>query len=288
MNILVTGSTGFIGKQLCEALQSKGHNIQVLTREDWNCTKGMPPREAIEECEAIIHLIGENVAKRRWSAEQKKKIYDSRVLSTKNLVNSIQRFNPQLKYFISASAVGFYGDRKEEILTEESEKGQGFLSDVCLDWEKASEALPKNIQRLIFRFGLVVGKNELFDKLTNLFKLGLGATLGKGEQWMSWIAVDDLVKAFIFALENKELSGVFNLVSPEPLRNKDFSATLAKHYDIFYIPFTPKKLIEIALGGFSSVLFESQKAIPKKLLEAGFQFSYPNFKAVLEKYYARR
>jgi uncharacterized protein (TIGR01777 family) len=299
MNILVSGSTGFIGKHLCKALFLKGHKILVLSRNrakakqafpfpvkayEWDPLIGMPPREAIEAADAIIHLLGENVGGHRWNEEQKKKIRDSRVISTKNMVTSILRFNPNLKYFLSASAVGYYGDRKEESLDESSSKGEGFLSDVCKDWEDASALLPNNIQRTIFRISLVLGKNELLDKLARVFKLGLGASLGNGQQWMSWISIEDLVRAFIFALENKNISGVVNLSAP-PIRNKDFTIAMAKHFHRPYLPFSPKKMVTLALGEFSSVLFASQKVISKKLNENNFNFQFTDIKSVLVNHY---
>lgn len=287
MKILVTGATGFIGHTVCRRLLLNHHDVVAVSRSEKRAREVLQfPFECIEHdllqgplpakyssalsgLDAVIHLAGEPIAASRWSAAQKKAIGDSRVLGTRNLVASVKP-----RVFVSTSAVGYYGDRGDQLLSETAERGEGFLSEVCRDWE--SEVGKAQTERtVIFRLGMVIAHGEgALKKMEPAFSRGLGGVLGDGQQWVSWIHVEDVVSAILKALEDPAMRGVYNAVSPGVVRNAEFTKVLAKSFEKcapFRIPAFALKLV---LGEMSTVLLNSQRAVPERLLAQGFRFQF--------------
>lgn len=236
-----------------------------------------------EKMDALIHLAGENIAGKRWSAEHKKAIYDSRVLGTRQLIKHLIENDLVPKVFISASAVGYYGDRGDEILTESSSRGSGFLADVCQDWEAVSSNLP-GTRICHTRFGMVLAKNGgALKKMLPAFKVGLGGRIGSGKQFISWIGAHDLARAMEHVLKS-DLSGPINFTAPEPVMNKFFTEALAKHVNRWVGPPMPAWVAKLLFGEMAdSLLLAGQRAIPEKLLQSGFAFETPSLQEALEK-----
>lgn len=288
MNIFVTGGTGFIGKKLTKALIEQGHKLFILTRsksgkvdtENINYVEGNPSipgdwQNYIKECDAIVNLVGETIGQ-RWNDEVRKRIRESRVTATKNIVSAI----PENKNItlMSTSAVGYYGFHQDEEIDETFPPGDDFLANVAKDWEaEALKAKEKSARVVITRFGLVLGENGgLLEKLIPIFKSFLGGPIGNGNQWFSWIYIDDLVKAYLFLLNSKDLEGPFNITSPKPIRNKEFTKALAKALNVFAIFPIPPFAIKLAMGDFAEYSIKGQRVIPKRLLELGFKFDVPD------------
>jgi len=291
MKIFVTGGTGFVGKTLAPALIRLGHEVTILTRAakeessgvSW--VEGDPTQkgrwqEAVKDYEAVINLAGASIFT-RWTEETKKMIRDSRMLATRRLVEAIQ--GGKVKTFFSTSAIGYYGFHGDEILSEEASPGGDFLALLAKDWEaEAEEAQKKGCRVVITRFGIVLGeKGGALEQMIPLFNKYLGGPLGNGRQWFSWIHIEDLVRAYLFLLEHPEISGPVNFTAPNPVRNKDLSQWLGKILGRpAFLP-APGFMLRLILGEFGSILLEGQKVIPQKLLQAGFQFQYPEIAPAL-------
>ncbi len=273
--IILSGSTGFIGKALTTFLESQGHEVvKYSSRLRSGCC-----RQPEMKADIVIHLEGEPLAG-RWTAAKRMRILKSRIESTYNLVKTLNANPPKL--FICASAIGFYGDRADAMLTEDSPRGRGFLSAVCEKWESIARQL-KGSRVVHTRFGIVLGKDGGAVKKMRLpYKLGLGATIGNGKQWMSWIALHDLLRAIDFIIQNESLSGPVNLTSPNPVPQKEFSDTLARSLHRKAFLRMPKWLVKLLFGqmGEEMLLF-SDRVIPKKLIDAGFTFSHPDLEETL-------
>ena len=299
MKILMTGATGFVGKKLTAKLISMGHDIHVLTRDkqkaksifpdshvtafEWKNNLELPPKEAITGINGVINLMGENIAAKRWSDEQKKILKESRVDATQNLVKLIeQNLNSPLDFFISASAIGIYPVNTTKTLNEESSLGHHFLAKLCKQWEEATRGLTKTKRKVIVRTGVVLDKTDgALKKMLPPFQLGLGGPIGSGNQMMSWIELDDLVNIYVNAATNTNYSGIFNGVAPTPVDNFEFTKALghALHRPtIFPVPTLPLKL---AFGEMASVILDSQAVVSKHLPEVGFQFQYENIDSAL-------
>ena len=273
--IILSGSTGFIGKALKNFLASHGHQVvNYSSRASSKCC-----RKPDLNADIVIHLEGEPLAG-RWTAAKRMNILKSRVGSTYYLANALKNQPPKL--FICASAIGIYGDRGDEILTEDSPRGRGFLSAVCEKWEAVAQQLQES--RVVHtRFGIVLGKDGgALKKMSLPYKLGLGATLGNGKQWMSWIALQDLLRAIDFIINNESLSGPINLTSPNPVPQQKFSEALAHSFHRKAFLRIPRWLVKLLFGqmGIEMLLF-SDRVIPKKLIEAGFTFSQPDLQETL-------
>lgn len=304
MKILVTGATGFIGHILCQRLLLNNHNLIILSRSEkrardvlkfpFECIEhdllqgSLPSRfsEMLMGIDAVFHLAGEPIAASRWSETQKKAIYDSRVVGTRNLVASVKA-----QVFMSTSAVGYYGDQGEKILTESALAGQGFLADVCRDWEAAAFQAQAD-RTVILRLGVVIAHGEgALKKMEPLFSRGLGGPLGNGKQWMSWIHVDDVVSAMVRILEksseheaeHEPMRGVYNAVSPYPVTNEEFSKALAKSFGKTAYFRVPALVLKLALGEMASMLLDSQRAVPERLLAQGFKFKFETLDAALQR-----
>ncbi|MCE3011195.1 MAG: TIGR01777 family oxidoreductase [Proteobacteria bacterium] len=293
MKILITGATGLVGKELGKKLTEQGHEIVVVSRQKQKAQLECPfpcevieadlqneeiPSESLRGIEAVIHLMGENVGDGRWSQRKKQRIYDSRVKSSENLIGSFRRHPP--KVFISASAVGYYGDRAEEALSEDSQVGSGFLAQVCQDWERgflvaSTKSAFAKARFVNLRIGVVLSdKGGALPKMVPPFRVGLGGALGNGEQRMSWIHLDDLVEMFQWALKEETLSGPVNAVSPEPVTNRTFSEELAKQFGKKLGPSVPAMGLKLVLGEMSWILLASQNVQPRKISKSGFKFQF--------------
>ncbi len=297
--VLVTGATGFVGNALLKELSKKGYDISVLTRDrelarvrlpvhcelfecDLNCEA--PPSKAFEGVSAVVHLAGENIGDGRWTSLRKKKIRESRINSTANLVRAMEDLPQKPEVLISASATGYYGNRGDERLDENSTASTDFLGRVCADWEEmASRAQNLGIRTAIYRFGVVLGfDGGAIKKMWAPFQLGFGGRLGTGRQWMSWIHINDLARALVHAIEHEEVEGVFNAVSPDPVRNFTFTKGLEKAMEQS-TPFSvPVFNLKILLGEMSQILLDSQWVSSKKLEQTGFKFQYPELGNALD------
>jgi len=291
VRILISGASGFIGGAVSSHFEQKGDEVVRLSRGGssartivWDPEKAFLDREELEGFDVVIHLAGEPILG-RWTADKKRRIFASRVESTRLLSQTLAALAHPPRCFLSASAVGYYGNRGEEVLTEESLPGNGFLSHVCIEWEHASKSLEKRgIRTLHTRFGTVLGKGGALSKLLLPYKLCLGGPLGTGQQWMSWVALEDLVRAIDFSLRDSTLSGPVNVVSPQPVRQLEFAHTLASllHRPSFFPQ--PAWLLQLLFGDMArEVLLSSARVQPKKLLQAGFQFQSPDLKCSLQK-----
>jgi uncharacterized protein (TIGR01777 family) len=271
MNVAITGASGVIGKRLQQKLLEAGHTPRAIAR-------AAPP----SECDALVHLAGEPIAQ-RWTKAAKKRIYDSRVEGTRRLVNALSTQPHRPRLLVCASAVGFYGSRGDEILTETSSPGSGFLPRLVMDWEQAGQiAKALDIRVVSLRLGMVLGHGGALARLLPPFRLGAGGRLGSGRQWMSWIHIDDVVSLILFAMENAALRGSVNASAPHPVTNDEFTRRLAAALHrpaIFPVPAFALKLL---FGEMSEVLLDSQRVLPAAAQAAGFHFQYPDLSAALE------
>jgi uncharacterized protein (TIGR01777 family) len=271
VNVAITGASGMIGKRLRQRLLEAGHTAQAVQRG-----------AAVPACDAIVHLAGEPITQ-RWTEAAKKRIYDSRVEGTRRLVNALSAQTHRPRVLICASAVGFYGSRGDEILTEASSPGTGFLPSVVKEWEQAArtgEAL--GIRVISPRLGVVLGHGGALAKLLLPFRLGVGGRLASGQQWMSWIHIDDVVSLILFAMQNAALQGSINATAPYPVTNDEFTRRLASALHrpaIFPVPAFALKLI---FGEMSEVLLDSQRVLPGAAQAAGFHFQYPELAGALD------
>lgn len=292
--ILLSGASGFIGSQLKAFLQQAGHGVFRLVRRQeeavgdaifWDPTQGTVRKDDFEGFDAVIHLAGSGIADRRWTKKRKEQLFLSRCRDTWLLSQVLCRLYRPPKTMICASAVGFYGNRADEELTEESGPGKGFLADLCQKWEGATLAIDNRGTRVVHcRFGAVLGaKGGALKKLLTPYRLGLGGKLGSGEQFLSWIAIDDLLGAAYHCLMNENLSGPVNFVAPQAVRQKEFARLLAKKLGRPAFCHAPAWLLKLVLGEMAEeMLLSSQRAVPKKLLASGYRFRYPDLEAALD------
>ncbi|MBV8808557.1 MAG: TIGR01777 family oxidoreductase [Acidobacteriaceae bacterium] len=293
MNFLVTGATGFIGRNLVDSLLAGGHSVNYLARARhrefdsraafhcWN-TGENPPLNSVPRMDAIIHLAGEPVAQ-RWNSAVKQRIHNSRVEGTRKLVAGIGGLKHKPAVLVSASAIGYYGDRGEEVLTETSSKGTGFLADLCADWEReATKARDFGLRVVSVRIGAVLGRGGgALPRMAKPFRFGLGGKLGTGRQWVSWVHLNDLVRLLTFAAQTEEISGPLNGTSPEPVTNAVFTAALGRavHRPA---PWTmPKFAMKLAMGELAEFLFDSARVLPEATEKAGFSFQHSELNETL-------
>lgn len=298
MKILMTGATGLVGKDIGKKLVSLGHELTVLTRNTSEAKGSLPfparilawknyseeiPPEYFNGIDSVIHLAGESIASGQWSEKRKKLILESRTIGTKNIVKAIQKSNLTVKQFISASAIGIYGNSTEWV-SEESPGADSFLAEVCKNWEAESQKLSSlGINVINPRIGIVLSrKGGAMDKMLPVFSTGLGGILGNGKQWMSWIHQDDLTEMFIYFINHPDLKGTFNAVAPKPVTNKNFSQLLAKSLgrNLFFP--VPGFILKVILGGMSCLVLDGQKVSSLKITDHGFKFKFNELEQALQ------
>ncbi len=286
MKVFITGGTGFVGSHLSNRLTEQGHHVFAVGRSPYqkriyhqnftyisaDTTKPGKWQEYAQNSDIAFNLAGKSIFT-RWTPKAKQQIYDSRIDTTRNLVEALSA-NTTL---ISTSAVGYYGNRGDDILTEDAPPGNDFLAKLGIEWEKeAMAAEKKGIRVAVTRFGIILGKNGgAMEKMIPAFKSFLGGGLGDGKQWFSWIHVDDIVHASMFIMEHPETDGVFNFTAPEPIRNIDFAKSLGKVLNRPAIMPAPAFLIRLFAGEFGETLLSSCRVMPEKLIKAGYEFKYP-------------
>ncbi len=274
MQIALTGASGFIGRRLAERLTAEGHSVRPVS------VRGNPDPAALAGATAVVHLAGEPVAQ-RWTDEARRKILESRREATRRLVRALQANPPNV--LVAASAIGYYGDRGDEILTEVSKPGSGFLPEVAEAWEEeALKAADFGVRVARLRIGVVLGREGgALQKMLLPFRLGLGAKMGDGSQWVSWIHVDDVVSLIRYVIHEKTLRGALNATAPNPVRNADFTRALAEALHRPSMLSAPKFVLRLALGEMAEVVLSSQRVIPEATMASGFEFAYPDLKGAL-------
>lgn len=295
MKILISGASGLIGKHLIPTLEAKGHEVFSLVRKaprnereiQWDSESGFSDDEQarLEGFDVVYHLAGENIAQ-TWTKENKERIKSSRTVGTRVLVGALNKTKNPPKHFIAASAIGYYGDRKDDIMTEESAPGEGFLPEICTAWENESrKAADMGARIVLLRIGIVLAKDGgALAQMITPFSFGVGGVVGSGKQWMSWIALDDIISIAQFVLENENVRGPVNCVSPNPVTNETFTKTLG---EVLYRPTIipmPEFGVKFLFGEMGqTLLLEGTRVVPKKLEELGFTFKYPELKEAIKK-----
>lgn len=295
MKILISGASGLVGTHLIPTLKAKNHEIFRLVRKApeaadeirWDAEKGFSDgeRERLENFDAVVHLAGDNVASESWSEEKKRKIRDSRVVGTRVLVDALKSLQNPPPVLVSASAIGFYGDREDEILTEDSAKGRGFFPEVCDAWEMEAEKAEEFGARVVLpRIGVVLAKDGgALEKMLTPFKFGVGGRVGSGKQWMSWIVLEDLIRIIHFALESETLRGAINATAPNPATNEEFTKTFGRVLHRPTILPVPEFAVKLMFGEMGeTLLLQGARVLPERLLENGFEFKYANLEDAMK------
>ncbi|MEO6394114.1 MAG: TIGR01777 family oxidoreductase [Pyrinomonadaceae bacterium] len=293
MKILITGASGLVGSKLVEVLKADRHEILKMVRREskssdevsWDVDRGEIDIPAMKGVDAVVHLAGENVGEGRWTDAKKKSIMDSRVLGTRLIVEAIGKLDPRPHVLISASAVGIYGSRGSEIVTEASLPGSGFLAQVCRKWEAETvPAVEQGIRVVNLRVGVVLSNDGgALAKLLTPFKLGVGGKVGSGRQYLSWLTLNDLVQIIVIALTNESYIGPINAVTPEPVTNQELTDAIGKKLSRPTFMSVPEFAVKLLFGqmGEETVL-SSTRALPARLEELGFKFQYPTINSALD------
>jgi uncharacterized protein (TIGR01777 family) len=293
MKVLVSGATGLVGSHFTRLAQAAGHECVALTRsprtaEDigWDPEQQrLDPRHLLD-FDAVVHLAGDNIGQGRWTAAKKRRIRDSRVRGTELLCRTLAQLERRPATLVSASAIGYYGDRGDEVLTEQSPPGSGFLADVCRQWELATQpAADAGIRVVNGRIGVVLAADGgALKQMLVPFRLGVGGVIGSGRQVISWISIDDLVAAILFLLQHEQVSQAVNLVAPTPVTNREFTKALGQVLNRPTIVPTPAFAIRLALGEMADeLLLSSARVLSHKLTAAGFTFQHPDIRTALQK-----
>lgn len=296
MHILMTGGTGLIGQQLCKALHEQGHEITVLSRFPSSASTKCGPFVKIissldellpdQNVDVVINLAGEPIADKSWSAKRKKQLWDSRVTLTETLVKKIMAAKVKPSLLLSGSAIGYYGNCWDEELHEASPAGQGFAAELCSAWEQAAlKAEQAGVRVCLLRTGLVLSnRGGILSKMRLPF--GLGVRFGTGDQWMSWIHIDDYVQIVLRLIANEQASGAFNMTAPQPVTNASFTQTLVKLQRGVLVVTVPAFFLKMLLGERAELLLDGQRVLPKKIQLASYQFTYPNLPGALSALFA--
>ncbi|MEH1938510.1 MAG: TIGR01777 family oxidoreductase [Nostoc sp.] len=301
MKVAINGATGLVGSRLVQRLHAEGHKIVVLTRNTTFAQKVFPSeafanleivaytpnasgswQSVIASCDGVVNLAGEPIGEGRWTPERKQEILNSRKLGTQKIVEAIAKANPKPAVLINASAIGYYGTSETATFDETSVSGNDFLAQVAQAWEaEARKVKDAGVRLVILRFGIVLGNGGALGKMISPFKLFAGGPIGSGRQWFSWIHVDDLVNLILQALTKPEIEGVYNATAPNPVRMADLSQTLGRVMNRpSWLP-VPAFAIEALLGDGAIVVLEGQQVIPKRTVETGFDYKYPNLQSAL-------
>jgi uncharacterized protein (TIGR01777 family) len=294
MRVLIAGASGLVGSALIPALEAEGAEVTRLVRSsagageiEWHPNSNQIDATQLEGFDAVINLAGENIAAGRWTDEQKRKIRDSRVNGTHLLSEAIARLKQRPAVFLCASATGIYGDRGDDTLDEQSASGGGFLAGVCREWEQATEpAVQAGVRTVTLRFGPILAREGgMLAKLLTPFKMGMGGKVGSGKQYISWVAIDDVVNAIKLALKDASLRGPLNIVSPNPVTNEVFTKTLGHVLSRPTALAMPAFAVRLAFGEMADeMLLTSQRVLPKKLNDAGYAFQQPELEGALRKH----
>jgi len=295
MKIIITGGSGFVGSNLTRLLLSSGHRIVAICRSEplhqfdrenyrfvaADTTGKGPWQKELADADAVVNLAGATIF-RRWTKKYKKQIYDSRILTTRNVVEALP--SDTNLTLCSASGAGYYGSRKDDILKEDEKAGRDFLASVSKDWEQeALVASAKGVRVAVMRFGVILGKNGgAMSKLIPPFKMFVGGPLGDGNQWFPWLHLDDLMSAVEFVLDHQEVSGPLNFCGPNPVRNRELAQALGQVLGRPSFMPAPAFMIRLATGEFGDVFLGSQRTLPDKLLNYGFSFKYPEIRGAIE------
>ncbi|CDQ20386.1 hypothetical protein SAMN05192559_105352 [Halobacillus karajensis] len=296
MNIAITGGTGFVGSKLTEKLKAQGHVVYILTRspEKYADTEQVKyvgwlkeaykPAKELPPLHAIVNLAGESLGSGRWTEEKKQSILESRVKSTGSVLELINRLPQTPEVLVNASAVGYYGQSKTKSFTEQTTTpGTDFLANVVDEWEeRASQADEKGVRVVYVRFGIILGEEGALPKMALPYKMMVGGQLGSGEQWMSWIHINDVIGLIKFTIENKDVRGALNGTAPNPKRNKDFGKILGEVLGRPHWFPAPSFALKTLLGEMSALLLDGQCVIPEKAITHGYTFQYPDVKPALE------
>jgi len=298
MNVLIFGGTGFVGRNLTQELLANGYQVFVVTRNrqrtanslgnkvkviEWDNISPLSSIYELREIDAVVNLAGESIGSRRWSDSVKQEILASRVRTTGAIVTAINNRTIQPKVLINASAVGYYGPRQDDEITESAAVGQDFLAQVCRDWENEAYKVQNDLTRVVtVRIGVVLGNEGALNRMAMPFKFYVGGPLGTGNQWLSWIHIQDLTSMIRFAIEHQELTGPINATAPESVRMRDFCKVLGEVLKRpSWLP-VPELLLKTALGQMAEMLLHGQRAVPEKILGAGFEFRFPKLRSALE------
>jgi hypothetical protein len=295
MKFVITGGLGFIGVNLSNYLLDKGHAVIALGRAatqnritadryqyiSADTTQPGDWQKALGDVDAVVNLAGKSIFK-RWSKSYKRQIYDSRILTTRNIVDALPA--DQSVVLCSASGAGYYGNRGDDLLKEDEKSGNDFLASVSVDWEaEALKATAKGIRAALMRFGVILGKGGgALAKMIPAFKFFVGGPIGSGNQWFPWMHLTDLMAAILFVCEHPQVNGPLNFCAPNPVRNRELAKTLGQVLGRPAIMPTPAFMVRTVLGEFGNVLLDSQRTIPAKLLSHGFEFQYPDIRSALK------
>ncbi len=303
MKVAIAGATGFVGSRLVERLQVEGITVLVLTRNTTYAQKVFPPtafpnveivaytptasgswQSAISGCDGVVNLAGESIAEGRWTPERKQEILNSRKLATQNIVDAIANAHPKPSVLVNASAIGYYGTSETATFDETSSPGHDFLAQVCQAWEaEATKVTNVGVRLVILRLGIVLGNGGALGKMITPFKLFAGGPLGSGQQWFSWIDLDDIVNLIVLALTKPEMQGVYNATAPHPVRMAQLTQTMGQVMNRpSWLP-VPGFALEALLGDGAMVVLEGQQVVPKRTLESGYKYKYPNLEPALVK-----
>ena len=292
MHYLVTGGSGFIGRQFCAYLSREGNAVSVLTRHAPQTKRVLDQRVTVVETldavdvpvDVVVNLAGANLAEKRWTASRKKWLVDSRVRTTRKLVDWMSTLQTRPRALVSGSAIGWYGsDREDEVLSEANGPGTDFPAQLCQQWEKeALRAEDDGIRVCCVRTGVVLGfGGGALSKMNLPFKLGLGGPIGAGKQWMSWIAMNDMIRVLHWLSENEKARGSYNATSPNPARNEDFARALGSVLHRPALLRAPAVALRVLLGEMSELIIKGQNVVPRRLVSEGFQFGYPDLREAL-------
>lgn len=293
-SVLIAGGSGLIGRRLSVLLSEKGHAVSLLGRKadnsgkwrkyGWNPSRGEIDLEAVKQADIVINLAGAGIADARWTAARKREIIDSRVQSTQLLLDGFKRAGHTPQCYLSGAAIGYYGHRGDELLTENDLPGTGFLAESCMAWEKAiREVADSGLRTVAFRIGIVLStRGGALEKMILPAKMGVGTYFGAGNQWYSWIHIDDVCRMFIHAIENQGMEGIYNAASPVPATNKELAAALMRAMNRPQILLSaPGFALELAMGEMASVVLNSTRVDASKISATGFSFQYPELEAAL-------
>lgn len=290
MRIVVSGASGFIGRPLLQHLRAEGHQVQQLVRRlprtadevEWDPAAGAVDADALQGVQAAINLSGAGVGDKRWTSEYKRVVRDSRVDSTRTLATALAALSPRPAVLLQASGMDYYGDTGDEVVNERFPRGDGFLADVCEEWEAAARpAQDAGIRVAHLRTSLVLGRDGgSLARLLPLFKLGLGGPMGRGRMWWSWITLPDVLGVVEFLL-TAEVDGPVNVAAPDPVRNKEFTATLASALHRPALVAVPPQALRLVLGEFAENVVASHRLAPQVLLDAGYRFEHPDLQSAV-------